>query len=115
MIFSSTMNGDYDLYLFDGEKVTALTEINSGNNDLGADIYTWEEYQAYLESSSPEGDVNMDGRFNIADAVLLQKWLLSVSGEERINTGAADICRDNKLDGFDLCMMRSRLIGAGSY
>ncbi|MBR3283458.1 MAG: family 16 glycosylhydrolase [Ruminococcus sp.] len=115
MIFSSTMNGDYDLYLFDGEKVTALTEINSGNNDLGADIYTWEEYQAYLESSSPEGDVNMDGRFNIADAVLLQKWLLSVSGEERINTEAADICRDNKLDGFDLCMMRSRLIGAGSY
>lgn len=56
------------------------------------------------------GDVNVDGTFNISDAVLLQKWLLAVPDTHLANWKAADMCEDNKLDVFDLCMMKSKLI-----
>ena len=56
------------------------------------------------------GDVNVDGTFNISDAVLLQKWLLAVPDTHLANWKAADMCEDNKLDAFDLCMMKRKLI-----
>ena len=56
------------------------------------------------------GDVNLDGTFNIFDAVLLRKWLLAVPDTHLANWKAADMCEDNKLDVFDLCMMKSKLI-----
>ena len=57
-----------------------------------------------------EGDVNADGKFDIADVVLLQKWLLAVPDTNLPNWKAADMYEDNKLDVFDLCMMKSKLI-----
>lgn len=42
-----------------------------------------------------EGDVNGDGRFNIADIVLFQKWLLAVPGINLDNWKAADFDRNN--------------------
>ena len=56
------------------------------------------------------GDVNSDGVFNIADVVLLQKWLLAVPDTHLENWKAADLCEDNRLDVFDLCLMRRLLI-----
>ena len=57
-----------------------------------------------------EGDVNNDGEFNISDVVLLQKWLLAVPDTHLANWKAADLCDDNRLDVFDLCLMRRKLI-----
>ncbi len=57
-----------------------------------------------------EGDVNNDGEFNISDVVLLQKWLLTVPDTHLSNWKAADLCDDNRLDVFDLCLMRRKLI-----
>ena len=57
-----------------------------------------------------EGDCNDDGIFNISDVVLLQKWLLAVPDTHFANWKAADICEDNRLDVFDLCMMKRKLI-----
>ena len=56
------------------------------------------------------GDVNMDGEFNVSDLVLLQKWLLAVPDAELKDWKAADFCEDNRLDVFDLCLMRKQLI-----
>ena len=36
IVFSSTVNGAYDLYYFDGRNVSALSELNSDKNELGA-------------------------------------------------------------------------------
>ncbi|MBQ9897914.1 MAG: discoidin domain-containing protein [Ruminococcus sp.] len=58
------------------------------------------------------GDVNADGEFNVADAVLLQKWLLGVPDTVLVNWQAADICGDGILDIFDLCAMRQLLAAA---
>ena len=57
-----------------------------------------------------KGDVNDDDVFNIADAVLLQKWLLAVPETHLANWKAADLCEDGKIDVFDLCMIKHMLI-----
>ena len=55
------------------------------------------------------GDCNDDGALSIADAVMLQSWLL---GRTRTlpNWKAADLCEDNRLDVFDMVRMRQLLI-----
>ena len=102
MIFSSTMNGGYDLYYYDGSRVSPLTELNSDKNELGADFFAFDPVI---------GDVNADGGFNIADLVLFQKWLLASPDAKLENWQNADLCRDSKLDAFDLCLMRRELVG----
>jgi len=48
-----------------------------------------------LVTEALDGDVNADGKFNVADVVLLQKWLLAVP--------------DTHL-AFDLCLMKRELL-----
>ena len=91
MIFSSTMNGGYDLYYYDGSRVSPLTELNSDKNELGADFFAFDPVI---------GDVNADGGFNIADLVLFQKWLLASPDTKLENWQNADLCRDSKLDAL---------------
>lgn len=112
MIYSGTANGEYDLYYYDGRKSVRLTELCSEKNELGADYYSLEEYEDYLANSRIMGDVNDDGEFNIADLVLFQKWLLAVPDVELANWKAVDLCEDERLDIFDLCLMRKALIEA---
>ncbi len=57
-----------------------------------------------------EGDVNADGKFNIADLVSLRQWILKVPDIELKNWKAADLYNDNTLDSFDLVLMRRALI-----
>ena len=63
------------------------------------------DFSVYLS-----GDCNNDGKFNVSDVVLLQKWLLAVPDTHFENWKAADMCEDNRLDVFDLCMMKRKLI-----
>lgn len=58
------------------------------------------------------GDVNDDGEFNISDLVALQKWLLS-SGD-LANWQVGDFYKDERLDVFDLCLMRHALINSAA-
>ncbi|MBR1592477.1 MAG: cellulase family glycosylhydrolase [Ruminococcus sp.] len=51
-----------------------------------------------------EGDVNADGEFNIADIVMLEKFL--VERGELTDSQAADLCNDGVIDVFDMIMMR---------
>lgn len=57
-----------------------------------------------------KGDVNDDGDFNISDVVQLQKWLLAVPDTHLANWKAADFCDDDRLDVFDLTLMKRALI-----
>ncbi len=57
-----------------------------------------------------KGDVNSDGELNIADAVLLQKWLLAFPDTTLPDWNRADLYRDGRLDVFDLCLMKRALI-----
>ena len=55
------------------------------------------------------GDVNGDGTFTVADAVMLEKWLLNMPDANLINWKAADLCADDIIDVFDFCVMREIL------
>ncbi len=57
-----------------------------------------------------KGDVNNDGACNTADAMILQKWLLTVPDTELKDWKAADFNEDNHLDASDLSMMKRGLI-----
>ena len=61
------------------------------------------------EAETIKGDCNADGEFSVADVVLLQKWLLT---EEKSmpDWKAADLCEDDILDVFDLCLMKRMLV-----
>ncbi len=60
--------------------------------------------------SGVSGDVNSDGKFNIADVIVLHNWLLSRPENDMKIWRNADLCQDNILDVFDLCMMKQKLI-----
>ena len=55
------------------------------------------------------GDCNNDGKLSISDLVLLQRFLLAEE-VDITNWKAADLCEDNRLDVFDLCLMKEALI-----
>ncbi|MDE6036300.1 MAG: dockerin type I repeat-containing protein [Ruminococcus sp.] len=55
------------------------------------------------------GDLNNDGEFSVADVILLQKWLLSATDTKPENWKSADIYDDNRLDVFDLVLMKQML------
>ena len=57
-----------------------------------------------------KGDVNGDGVLDISDVVLLQKWLLAVPNTHLSQWQAADLCEDERLDVFDLCLMKRELL-----
>ena len=61
-------------------------------------------------SANPTGDANGDGKFNVADVVLFQKWLLAVREAQLPNWKNVDFYSDNKLDFFDLCLMKRELL-----
>lgn len=63
--------------------------------------------------SNVDGDCNADGSFSIADVVILQNWLLGRDVKLK-DWRAADLCKDERLDVFDLCLMRRLLIEEGS-
>ena len=58
----------------------------------------------------PTGNVNSDEYFNVADVVILQKWLLGDNDVEINHWAAADFDLDNELTAFDLILMKRELI-----
>lgn len=64
------------------------------------------------ETSVPakDGDINNDGYVNMADLVYLQKYLLRKETMTLEQAAAADVCKDNEIDVFDLVKLRQLII-----
>ncbi len=56
------------------------------------------------------GDINNNGQVDVADVVLLQKWLLAVPDTYLPNWKAGDLYNDDRLDVFDLCLLKRLLV-----
>lgn len=65
-------------------------------------------YLADSEIKPVAGDVNSDDEFNVADLVMMQKWLLG-SGT-LTDWKAGDLNKDSVIDVFDMCMMRKLFV-----
>ncbi|MCM1508657.1 MAG: dockerin type I repeat-containing protein [Ruminococcus flavefaciens] len=72
-------------------------------------IETGHRTYAYVPQNI-KGDINADENINVADAVLLQKWLLAVSDAELVNWKAADLYEDGRIDVFDMVEMRKLIV-----
>jgi len=86
----------------------------SGVNDIylvfkGGDGYLF-NLNWFCINDNVIGDCNADGNFTIADAVMLQKWLLAVPDVKLANWKAADLCEDGVIDTYDLIMMKCMLV-----
>ena len=119
---------DYPLYVYrvlnNGlVKVTAATYFAHG--ETPEDQHR-QEFVEYFGAASPDGvriidpgqftepvygDCNGDGEFSVADAVMLNKYLLG-SGDLFYWT-LADLNEDNIVNAADLSLMKQKLISAG--
>ncbi len=69
------------------------------------------EYLAIKEKYTAKdiaGDVTADGKFDLADIVMMQKWLLGKG--EITDWKAGDMNKDNFINIYDLCLMKRNLI-----
>ncbi len=129
------VNGATAILYCDGVFVAKTTELRCGLPEIGSnltvmfgksfytdDVYmkgsidnlkiyraalTAEEVQS--ESGiSTAGDVNNDGKCSIADAVMLQKWLLHQG--EIVNPTAADMDKNHIVNALDLTLLKRVLL-----
>lgn len=66
--------------------------------------------QANFADRPAIGDVNADGRVNIADAVLLQKYLLTMPDAKLTDWKAADLDENGILNTTDLVLLKRELL-----
>lgn len=91
----------------------ALMLLVNSVSVISTEAYEQESENSYMAvhaDTTIRGDVNADGEFTIADIVALQEWLLAVPDASLVDWKAGDLCEDQKLDVFDLCIMRCELI-----
>ena len=117
----------FDLYCNSDGSYTLLSAVSDGKScadvfgislESGANICQWNYWggdgqKFILEpavSEKVKGDVNADGKFNVADVVAMQKWLISAPDVTLIDWKAGDLHEDDKIDVFDLCLMKRELI-----
>lgn len=85
------------------------------SNCRTADINSAERVMVYFDENNKlkyhdvaAGDVNADGNISVADAVVLQKYLLGKG--ELVDWRIADTCEDETVDVFDMVLMRKMLV-----
>lgn len=105
--YYTSASGGTKVYDADGYAVKGTTYWDANNKycyDGNLTVY------AQWEKNKVAGDVNADGTLSIADAVMLQKWLLCVSDAMLTDWQAADMCDDDIIDVFDLCIIKRELL-----
>lgn len=89
----------------------AYSENVSEYFNQGYPVFAWQDFS---KANNPiMGDVNDDGEFNVSDVVMLQKWLLCAGPLTNWENG--DFCADERIDVFDLCLMKRALVESGIF
>ncbi len=106
-VIKTTNDVTFELY---AKPVKAGEAVKLGSNGQSASCMNYIVIAAEGDISSVRGDINADGRLDVADLVLLDKWLLGVPDTQLPDWKAGDLCDDGRLDAFDLVLMRRELI-----
>jgi uncharacterized repeat protein (TIGR02543 family) len=91
------------------------TEKNGGTIiDENDTVYITSKQTLYAkwEEVKIAGDINQDYSLTVSDAVLLQKYLLSTYTFTKEQLELADMTGDGKVNVFDLCLMKNKLINS---
>lgn len=78
---------------------------SAGGTEKTADIC-----EVLTEAAALRGDVNLDGAVDVADVVLLQKYLLALEPLSAPQIAAAELHEDGRTDVFDLAVLRRGLV-----
>ena len=81
--------------------------ITAGSNPYGAACCDG----VWIKVNSLPGDLNSDNTLTTADAVLLQRYLLQERTLTQSQWQAADLNADGTVNGFDLALLRQKLVG----
>ena len=103
---------DYTKYFGDTLTITA-TYHNKTTETIRA-VITLDKngsYETVLHEIAT-GDANCNDVLDVADVVLLQKWLLAVPDTHLPYWQLVDMNYDNRLDVFDLCLLKRALLSA---
>lgn len=101
--YDESNNSDAVIYCPDNSKIKNTVV------DAGYTVVPLYKYPGIIK-----GDANLDGKVNIADAVILQKWLLGAS-DELTCWQNVDFYHDERIDVFDLCILKRLLIEKSEY
>lgn len=86
------------------------------NDEISVNVFMRKQFSPD-QPNAIAGDINLDGVFGIADVTVVQKWLLGGSfygSDIQFDYWhLADFCDDDKLDVFDLCLMKEKLLENG--
>ncbi|MBO5105086.1 MAG: RICIN domain-containing protein, partial [Ruminococcus sp.] len=115
----------FNLYVNDDGTYTILSAVSDSKScadvygislENGANICQWNYWggdgqKFIIEPASLEtviGDVNADGKFSVADVVMLQKWIINAG--DITDLGAGDLNKDDRVDSFDLVLMKQEIV-----
>ena len=105
---------DFETFFYENPDLLSSDGVHPSESGYSAMRELWaktmydEIYSAENVNTGIDGDVNADGRFNIADAVTMQKWLLCE--DNLTDWKAGDLYKDDVINVFDLCLMKRMLI-----
>lgn len=111
-----TVNGEWSVYeaefdLSDWDMSNnSVTHIRIGSDNTHGYDVLFRNIEMRKVVPDIIGDVNADGAFNVSDVVALQKWLLGVPDVKLADWKAGNLCNDDRLDVFDLCIMKRELL-----
>lgn len=104
---------DFETFFRENPDLLSSDGVHPADSGYAAMRQLWAEtmykavYSADNESKTVVGDVNSDGEFTVADAVMMQNFLLGNGSLKDWKAG--DFYQDNKIDVFDFCLMRQAL------
>ncbi|RGM77403.1 MULTISPECIES: RICIN domain-containing protein [Ruminococcus] len=112
--------GESGAYILKPKNSSCVLDITSGSVNDGANvqIYNWngttaQKFQIWKLDYTPvlPGDLNSDNTLTTADAVLLQRYLLQERTLTQSQWQTADLNADGTVNGFDLALLRQKLVG----
>ena len=85
--------------------------VIKGYSDTEAQCYAEANGYTFVSLDEPaNGDINGDGAFSVADAVLLVKWLTTGDSVAMTDWRAGDMNNDGKLNAIDLTLLKQLLM-----
>ena len=99
-----------DYVMQEGSNPVLYIETDKDTCDFYLDEVTVMKTDGSVPLDEIAGDVNDDGKFNVADVLLFQKWLIASPDAKLVNRKAADLCEDGLLDVFDLILMKQEIL-----
>ncbi|MDE5770917.1 MAG: dockerin type I repeat-containing protein [Ruminococcus sp.] len=97
--YDPNYNSPYDVYI---PPVSLILTIENGQ-------FLTSVWQMYCELPDI-GDLNMDGKIGIADAVVFQKYMIGSTKLTNIQANCADMNSDGSVDVFDMVLIRQKVI-----